>query len=145
MIEVVEYLIKFKDLSYLHAEWVSEYRLQCDPNASRKLHSWLRKHELEAGIRHPSEAHDSEEDASDWDGYNPDFRRVERFVAVSTGKGVVGGSGSSVANSGPFPTLDSKLATALSKVISGELRGRIAFLEERNAKDGLMIKGREML
>ena len=87
MTEIVEYLVKFKDLSYLHAEWVSEYRLVCDPNASRKLNSWLRKHELEAGIRHPSEAHDSEEDASDWDGYNPDFRRVERFVAVSTAKG----------------------------------------------------------
>jgi len=52
----------------------------------------------------------------------------------------------SLENSGLFPTLDAKLAAALSKAIHGEFARRVNVMKEEHAKSrGLMLTGRQIL
>ena len=48
-------------------------------------------------------------------------------------------------NNAPFPTLDSKLAHALSQVISGALQRQIQLLKTEYAQNNLRLRGRQML
>ena len=48
-------------------------------------------------------------------------------------------------SSGMFPTLDSKLAVAISKISSGEFARRLGNLEEQSAESGRLVRGRQML
>ena len=48
-------------------------------------------------------------------------------------------------NNAPFPTLDSKLAHALSQVISGALQRQIQLLKTEYAQQNLRLRGRQML
>ena len=50
----------------------------------------------------------------------------------------------SLADSGPFVTLDIKLATALKAQVQGKLNKAIELQEERTRKSGKMIKGRQV-
>ena len=50
-----------------------------------------------------------------------------------------------LAESGEFPTLDAKLAAALSKATTGEFARRINIVKEERAVKGLLLKGRQIL
>ena len=49
------------------------------------------------------------------------------------------------ASSGRFPSLDAKLAAALSRILTGDLLHQVNLLKERYAKMGLLLKGRQIL
>jgi hypothetical protein len=51
----------------------------------------------------------------------------------------------SLGSSGLFPTLDSKLAVAISKISSGEFARRLGNLEELALENGRLVRGRQML
>ena len=48
-------------------------------------------------------------------------------------------------NSGEFPTLDAKLAAALSRASHGEYARRINITKEEYATRGMLLKGRQIL
>ena len=48
-------------------------------------------------------------------------------------------------DSGPFPSLDAKLAASLSKALTGELARQINIVKEQKASEGLFLKGRQIL
>ena len=50
-----------------------------------------------------------------------------------------------LSDSGEFPTVDSKLAAALSKAIHGEFARRINIMKEEHASRGKLFKGRQIL
>jgi hypothetical protein len=50
-----------------------------------------------------------------------------------------------LADPGKFPTLDTKLGAGLQKAARGELARRITLTEETEAKDGRLLKGRQIL
>ena len=51
----------------------------------------------------------------------------------------------SLQDSGKFPTLDVKLSAALTKLAHGDLGREIALQQERAAKDGRLLRGRQAL
>ena len=44
-----------------------------------------------------------------------------------------------------FPTLDAKLAAAITRIAQGDLSPRINLMQERVAKTGKIMTGRQML
>ena len=50
-----------------------------------------------------------------------------------------------LANPGAFSTLDTKLGAALQKAARGDLVRQITLTEEKEAKEGRLLKGRQIL
>ena len=48
-------------------------------------------------------------------------------------------------DSGTFPSLDAKLAAALSRILTGELARQINVIKEQKASEDLFLKGRQIL
>lgn len=62
-----EFLVKFHNLSYIHAEWISEEEMQTEANGPGRIKRFLAK---PLSLQHYSEKHP----------FNPDFTRIDRIV-----------------------------------------------------------------
>ena len=73
-IEVDEYLVKFKNFSYLHCQWLTEQELiRGDKRISQKIKRFLQKRDKSGNIL----------DFCDEEPFNPDYVEVDRVLDAS--------------------------------------------------------------
>ena len=74
MIEVEEYLVKFKNFSYLHCQWLTEEELhRGDKRISQKIKRFKQKREKSANVL----------DFCEDEHFNPDYVEVDRVLDAS--------------------------------------------------------------
>jgi chromodomain-helicase-DNA-binding protein 7 len=75
MIEVEEYLVKFKNFSYLHCQWLTEEELhRGDKRISQKIKRFKQKREKSVNLM----------DLIEDEHFNPDYIEVDRVLDSST-------------------------------------------------------------
>lgn len=75
MIEVEEYLVKFKNFSYLHCQWLTEEELhRGDKRISQKVKRYKQKRDKSANVL----------EFCDEEPFNPDYVEVDRVLDSST-------------------------------------------------------------
>ena len=73
-VEVDEYLVKFKNFSYLHCQWLTEEELlRGDKRVSQKVKRYIQKKEKSANMM----------DFCDDEPFNPDYVEVDRVLDSS--------------------------------------------------------------